>query len=462
MRPQPQGCAQRRYLARRAPYWGGAVAAAGSAVGDDLVVGAVDDAPEVGDRGEVDRGDGGDDGAVVELAEPVGIPDGFGVAEVAGDAGFVLVLGHVDHDLGRGGHGAAGEGLGALGHHLQGVGGALGGGAGDLGELEGVGVPAQDLAGDGEVVLVFDGDEAVVFGGEDGVGDGVQEALEVAEAVDGGGFGEGAALDLFGEPVIGISGAEVVGEALGLTGDVVEPGDRRVVHQQRVRLGPGLGEAFAVQVGEQLEVIQTDPPVGHRFFEDGLVVQEPGEAGEAQRLALLEVTDVLQVGGDVDVTVDPVLAPGRERPHRHQAGRHRSVLRDRSMASMASPTATAGSSPQATLATIRLACSRSSTSAGTSPPFTGRIRRVEVAVSVGYELMYESIGGFHGVYNQPLVSRLPSPPRGRRRPGRCGDGRPPRRSRPAGRRRPGRSRDRRPDRWVRRGDGCAEPPRRRS
>ena len=216
---------------------GWAVAAAGPAVVDDLV-GAVDDAPEVGDVGEVDGGDGGDDGAVVEFAEPVGDPGGAVVAEVVGEAGFVLVLGHVDHDFGGGGHGAAGEGGGALGHDPQGICGSLGGGAGDLGEFERVGVPPEDLSGHGEVGLGFDADEAVVFGAEDGVGDRVQPPLEVAVAVDAGGFGEPAALDLFGEPVIGIGGVQGVGEALDGAGDIGEPGLPGIVDQQRQGFGP--------------------------------------------------------------------------------------------------------------------------------------------------------------------------------------------------------------------------------
>ncbi len=215
--------------------------------------------------------------------KPVGHPGGAVVAEVAGEAGFVLVLGHVDHDFGGGGRGAAGEGGGALGHDPQGICGSLGGGAGDLGEFERVGVPAQDLSGHGEVGLVFDAHEAVVFGAEDGVGDQVQPPLEVAVAVDAGGFGEPAALDLFGEPVIGIGGMQGVGEALDGASDIGEPGLPGIVDQQRQGFGPRVGIAFAVQVREQVDMIEADPAVGQGGLQYGLVVQEPGQPGDAER-----------------------------------------------------------------------------------------------------------------------------------------------------------------------------------
>ncbi len=161
-------------------------------------------------------------------------------------------------------------------------------------------------------------DEAVVFGGEDGIGDRIEPALEVPEAVHGDRLGEGPALDLFLEPVIGILGGELVSEALDGPGDILEPGLGGVVHQQRVRLGPGLREAFPVGIGEQVEVVHADPPLDHRRLEHGLVVQEPGQPGDPQRLTLLQTTGVLQVGRHVHVPVHPVFAPGRERPHRQQ------------------------------------------------------------------------------------------------------------------------------------------------
>jgi len=48
----------------------------------------------------------------------------------------------------------------------------------------------------------------------------------------------------------------------------------------------------------------------------------PGSASrQAQRFALLEPTGVLEPGGHVHVPVDPVLPPGRKRPHRQQQRR---------------------------------------------------------------------------------------------------------------------------------------------
>jgi hypothetical protein len=75
-----------------------------------------------------------------------------------------------------------------------------------------------------------------------------------------------------------------------------------------------------VQVSEELEVVEADPTLSHRLLQHRLVVQEPGQAGKAQGLTLLEMAGVLQPGRHVHVPIRAVFAPGRERPHRHQQG----------------------------------------------------------------------------------------------------------------------------------------------
>lgn len=183
----------------------------------------------------------------------------------------------------------------------------------------GVGVAAQDVAGRGPVGVELEGDEAVVLGGEDGVGDGVEPAPEVTEPVDGGGLGEAAPGDLFFEPVVGVVGGQLVGEALGVTGQVLEPpAGGYVVDQERRQLQPGVVVALPVGVGDDLDVVEADHPVGQPGGHRGEMVDEAGEAGDPHRGALPQPAVVLQPTHHTGVALAPVLTPAREGPHRAQ------------------------------------------------------------------------------------------------------------------------------------------------